>query len=82
MMIWNVRNLCRTLFVIDLDRIDSYTVVKGNSRSRFFYQRGCMKMIYGWTLGACLFLTLIVTAGCSHIGHDLVNVPPKRCAIG
>jgi len=43
---------------------------------------GMLKMTYGRTLGACLFLPLIVTAGCSHIGHDLENVPANRYAIG
>lgn len=40
------------------------------------------KMIYGWSLYVSLFMILIVTAGCSHIGHDLVNVPPKRPVMG
>lgn len=47
-----------------------------------FSSEGMLKMIYGYSLGICLFLTLLVTAGCSHIGRDLVNVPPHRYGIG
>ena len=40
MMIWNVRNFCRILLAIELDRIDSYTVVKRERKKKVFYQGG------------------------------------------
>ncbi len=40
------------------------------------------KMTYGWCLGVFLFLILMVTAGCSHIGHEPANVSPGKYAIG
>jgi hypothetical protein len=67
---------------IERDRVDRYTVVKWELIKQGLLSEGMLKMIYRWTLGACLFLTLIVTAGCSHIGYDLVNVPPQRHVIG
>lgn len=40
MMIWNVRNWCRILLVIDLDRIESYTVVKRERKKHVFLSEG------------------------------------------
>ena len=39
------------------------------------------QLIDGWIL-APAYSAPWVTAGCSHIGHDRVNVPPKRRVIG
>jgi pimeloyl-ACP methyl ester carboxylesterase len=74
--------MCRIPLSIERDRVDRYTVVKWELIKQGLLSEGMLKMIYRWTLGACLFLTLIVTAGCSHIGYDLVNVPPQRHVIG
>lgn len=67
---------------IETERIDRYTVVKWELTKQVLLSEGMPKMIHGWTLGACLFLTLMVTAGCSHIGHDMANVHPHRDGIG
>ena len=37
-----------------------------------------MKKSHGRALGACLFLMLILTAGCSHFGHYPLNAPLDR----
>lgn len=41
-----------------------------------------MKMIYGRSLGICLFLALIMMAGCSHTGHEPANVSPGKYVMG
>jgi len=41
-----------------------------------------MKMIYGYFLGVCLFLTLVMMAGCSYTGHYPANVSPGKYAMG